>query len=333
MTTFMATHAVGAKTRTGHSTALMVNPASFQAARRGLANDSIELARRHGVPCRTAYTLEGFTEAVDELLAESPQILTVLGGDGTVHAVVMHLIHSGQADHAPPLLLLGGGRTNVTAASVNTAQHRLTLLEEVVAGKLSNLSVSKTPTLAVHVPGAATQYGFLLAGALVAEVIQDCHEWRTINPTRWRRSNTGTGWRLLSQMARSLAGLKPYQRPDMTVHAGSLGTLEGRMRLLLLSTLENLGPWLDPFSDRGEGELRVTAVRTDARRFWWHAPALARGRLGTYLGPEQGYLSGRTDRCELEGISHYCIDGQPISAPDGKIIVEAGPEIELIRLP
>lgn len=333
MTAFRATPAAGAETRTGYRTALLVNPASFQAARHGLADSAIDLARRHGIPYRTANTPEGFAEAIDLLLAESPEMLTVLGGDGTIHAVVMHLIYSGRAETAPPLLLLGGGRTNVTAASVNTARHRLSLLEQVLAGNVDNLSVCQTPTLAVHVTGARTQYGFLLAGALVAEVIQDCHEWRTVHRSRWRRSNTGTGWRLVSQAARSLAGRNPYTRAEMIVHADALGILEGPLHLLLLSTLDNFGPLLDPFAARGEGELRITAARTDARGFWWHAPALARGRLRQHLGPEQGYLSGRTRRCELEGASHYCIDGQPVTVPDGKVVVEAGPEIDLIRLP
>lgn len=321
-----------AATPAGQRTALLINPTSFQASRGGLADAALKLVRRHGISYRTAIEPEGFNEAVDALLAESPRTLTVLGGDGTIHGVVTRIIESGRIDTAPALLLLGGGRTNVTAASVGTAWHCLDLLEQAVDGRLDNMPVVATPTLAVQAADIAPQYGFLLAGALAAEVIQDCHDWRSERPTFWRRSNAGTLWRLASQATRSMLGQSPYARPPMTIQAGALGTLQGPIRLLFISTLQNFGPVLDPFAARGEGALRLTVTRSDAREFWWRAPLLARGRFPEHLGPEQGYLSGHTHMCRIDGGARYCIDGQPLHTNAGQLTVAAGPPINLVQL-
>lgn len=331
MTADMATPARAA-TPVGQRTALLINPASFQASRGGLADAALKLARRHDIHYRTAVDPDGFNEALDALLAESPPMLTVLGGDGTVHGVVTRIIEGGWSDKAPPLLLLGGGRTNVTAASVGTAWHCRELLEQVVEGRLDHLPVVATPTLAVQAENISPQYGFLLAGALVAEVIQDCHEWRSERPTFWRRSNAGTVWRVAGQALRSLVGQSPYARPPMKIYADSLGAMEGPTRLLLISTLENFGPLMDPFAARGEGPLRVVVTRSDAKGFWWRAPFLARGHFTEHLDHRQGYLTGRAHSCQLEGGARYCIDGQPLYIADGKLRVTAGPAIKLARM-
>lgn len=332
MADFQVTAAAGAGMPVNHRTALLINPTSFQASRGGMADAAIKLARRSGIAYRTAIEPEGFNDAVDRLLDASPSTLTVLGGDGTVHGVVSRIIEGGWADSAPPLLLLGGGRTNVTAASVGTAWHCLELLEQIVDGQLDDLPALAIPTLAVHAANITPQYGFLLAGALVAEVIQDCHDWRSERPTSWRRSNAGTAWRVASQALRSLIGQSPYARPPMKINADGLGAMEGPTRLLLISTLENFGPLLDPFAARGDGPLRIAITRSDAKGFWWRVPSLARGHVPEHLDSAQGYLTGRAHSCQLEGGARYCIDGQPLYIADGKLMVKAGPAIKLVQI-
>ena len=96
----------------------------------------------------------------------------------------------------------------------------------------------------------------------------------------------------------------------MHIDAENLGQLEARIRLLLMTSLHHRREFIDPYCNRGEGSIRLTAVTHNARRFWLRLLRLVRGRHSPKMLPETGYLSGHTDQVAITGLEQICLDGQ-----------------------
>lgn len=314
---------------------LLVNPRSFRASRWNLAGRAARLAHRHGLQVLEASDPAQFLAAFEQLRANRQQQIWMLAGDGTVQAFAEYLTQRPGCGWSPALLPLAGGRANVVPREcggypampgLRTALARLRAGQALVEDSLTALQVSQ--------PGARPRQGFLLAGGAIHEGVRLCSEHR----------ERGTGWlhrswfadpftllRLAFQVWTGRSPLPPYSR--LNVQLGGGAGIEAPMRILLASTLKLRNALYNPFAERGEGPVRVTAVSASAERFWRHLPAMMGGRFDNNMNLAQGYLSGRCAHAEILGIAGYALDGECFAAdPQQPLRLAPGITLRVLRL-
>jgi hypothetical protein len=118
--------------------------------------------------------------------------------------------------------------------------------------------------------------------------------------------------------------------PQLVVETDGGETLRAPARLVLASTLRLSRALYNPFAERGEGVVRVTAVAADAKHFWSRLPRLFRGKLTQDMNLENGYLSGRCGRVCITGLAGYSLDGEAFEAdPAQPLWIRSGPRLRI----
>ena len=273
---------------------------------------------------------EQIAAAVHDAVQADVELLVIIGGDGTLQAAVTTLAEATTSRAAPKLLVLGGGRTNYVARDLGSHAHLPASLEKAL-DRPRELDQQRRFSLRVHQSGSAPQHGFFIGGALVDEVIRDCHRYRAGNGF-WQRGHLSTPLRLGQLAALALIGRSRFEAPLMNVDAAPLGRLEGPIRLLLLTSLHHRDEVIDPYVDRGEGAIRLTAVAARAPAFWRRLYRLVRGRYHPAMIPDTGYLSGATESVRIDGLKGISLDGQEFDFdPNQPVEIRPGPEFEFLR--
>ena len=330
-----ASPAPAATVRTGPVSCLVINPRSFTVASSRLAARAIALAKAHGAEVIAADQPPHFEAGLDAALARGARRVFVLGGDGTVQAIVDHLARRAPGSALPQLLVLGGGRTNLTAADLHGSGSALKKLESALIRSARDpaggFELHHRHTLVMEQAPAPPRHGFFVAGAIVDSLIRRCHHERATGSGSLRTGTYSTAWILMKEAVPALQGRAPYAFPELDLEVPGLGHLHEPMRLLLASTLTHANRMLDPYADRGEGILRVTAVTAGARGFWRSLPRLVTGRYSEAMNIHYGYLSGRCDGFVVRGLDAYTLDGQSFRAdPARPVTVRTGPRFDFL---
>lgn len=311
-------------------TRLIINPLSFRMSLRDRHQRMVVLARTHGIDTLCVETETELEMAIRGLTEDPPERLIVCAGDGTVQAVVTALATLSDQDR-PELLVLGGGRTNYTARDVATHRRPEQLL--AWAAKAGHdVPHSTRHSLIIRQDGQADRHGFFVAGARINDIIRDCHRYRSRGSGWLRRGHVSSAWRVSQLGLKAIFGQQNFPDHHFSINAGLPGQLTGSVRLLLLTTLEHPGAAVNPYAERNQGKIRISAVSTSAQRFWQRLPRMLRGRYHAAMTPEQGYLSGRSTGIEINGLSEICLDGQEHDyCPKTKISFLPGPAFKFIH--
>jgi len=310
---------------------LIVNPRSFSASR-GLAIQATALAKSHGAEVISVDGPDATRAAIAAILARRQRQVMLLAGDGTVCAIVDQLSSLPAGAWTPDLLVLPGGRTNLTAADLMPGGRALPTLKRALL--LANeqrwdAAVEERCALRIAHSGAPMRHGFFFSAALIDSVIRQCHLHRAELKSHGDLSTMGY---LLRLGARALLGRSGMRCPRLHVDAGACGTQDGPVRLLLATTLLHRTGLFDPYAPRGQGDVRVTSVSEDAPRFWRTLPRLLTGRYTPAMSADNGYLSGRCDQVTLSGLTSYMLDGEAFDAdPNQPVIIGTGPRLRFIR--
>lgn len=313
---------------------LLVNPLSYSLADGRLCAQAVALAKRHGAGILEAGGPGAIAVGLDSALSRGARQVIVLSGDGTVQAVADYLAALPAAVRQPQLLLLAGGRTNLTAADLDGRGAVLAKLDSALARSAGDpgggFEVQHRHTLVVEQSPAPPRNGFFVAGALVDAAIRQCHRYRQ-GGGRFRSSGIGTTWCLMKAAIPALRGRAPFASPELEVNAPGHGRLRGSVRLLVATTLVHGQQWFNPYAERGKGIVRLTAVAAGARRFWRSLPRLLTGRLTPAMDLHGGYLSGRCDGFTVRGLDGFTIDGQSFRTdPARDVTVKSGVRIEFL---
>jgi diacylglycerol kinase (ATP) len=287
---------------------LLSNPQSFRMSMGDRLARLESLATERGIPVLHVSDAESIAAAVSEAVRAGASRMAVAGGDGTLQAVVSELLQQLPFERRPAVLILGGGRTNLIARDLGSRGEVGAVFARALGS--ADLRRERRPVLHVVQAGGFSEHGFFLAGALVDEVIRDCHAYRAAHRGALRTGHTATAWRLPQLAALAALGKRRFHAPTLTLAAGPLGQLEGPARLLLATTLLHADGLYDPYAARGEGALRLTAVRAGAAGFWRRLPRLVTGRYSAAMHPGSGYLSGRCKGVSITGLGSLTLDGQ-----------------------
>lgn len=309
---------------------LIVNPRSFRASR-GLAEQAQALALAHHAEVVLVDGLVSMRAAIETILARRQRQVIVLAGDGTVCAIVDQLSNLPPGSWTPDLLVLPGGRTNLSAADLTAGGPALATLKRALIRareKRWDAAIEERCALRIEQTPAPPRHGFFFAGGPIDTAIRECHQQRADHGRHGALSTLGY---LLRLGVRALTGDSELVCPQLHVDAGVCGTRQGPFRLLLATTLQHRSGLFNPYAERGRGEVRMNAVTRDAPRFWRSLPRLLTGRHSSAMNADTGYLSGRCDRLQVTGLAGYMLDGEPFDAdPTRPIIISAGPRLRFL---
>jgi hypothetical protein len=313
---------------------LIINPLSFRMSRGQRHGQLVSLARELGLEVVTIADEAALDRAIRAVVEAPPARLIICAGDGTVQALVTALADLDESQR-PELLVLGGGRTNYTALDLGTQRKPEQLLRRAADPEVNWQQVVRH-SLIIRQDGQPDRHGFFIAGALVDDIIRDCHRYRQRHrhaALRWLRTgHLSSLWRVSQLGLLRLLGRRSFPAHPMSIDAAGLGSIEGDVRLLVMTTLAHRSQLVDPYADRGQGALRLTATTRGAAGFWRRLPRLLRGRYHRAMSPTQGYLSGRCDRARLTGLEAVCLDGQEHDyRRDRRLEVLTGPNFRFLQ--
>ena len=313
---------------------LIVNPRSFAASRSSMAARAAALARSYGIEVIEAQEPVALAAALDGLAVRGRQRIFLLAGDGTVHAAAEHLARRSGAERLPEILLLGGGRTNLIPGDLGARGSALKRLEAALARWRAGeaFEVEERFTLKVEQGPAAPRHGFFIAAGVVDSIIRACHRTHSSGPGLLREGHLGTAWTLLRLAVRGMGRGRSFPLHALEVDVPGAGVLPGPARLLIATTLQRRQGLLDPYADRGEGGVRVTAVAARGRSFWGLLPRMAAGLFAHQMSAERGYLSGRCHGLSVLGLSSYTLDGEEFEAdPARPVMIGEGRRLRFLK--
>ena len=309
---------------------LIVNPLSFRASR-GLADQAAALAKAQGADVVVVDGPESLIAAVHRLLARHQRHVMVLAGDGTVRAVIDQLASLPTGAWRPDLLVLPGGRTNLTATDLAPGVDALALLERglaAVAEKRWDAAVVERATLCIEQSPAPARRGLWVGAALIDGVIRRTHAHRIGGDGALRTGHLSTLSSLLRLVVLALRGRSGLSCPSLRIDAGPLGRFEGKVHLLLATTLQHRQGLFDPYATRADGGMRLTAVSRHASRFYRSLPRLLTGRFSRSMDIAHGFLSGGSDHVEITGLGGYSLDGEAYDTdPARPVVIRRGPSL------
>lgn len=299
---------------------------------RDRAARSAERVRANGGAVFEVSGLDEIEAALAEATKRSVSRLVIAGGDGTLQGSVSWLARHLDRSMLPELIVLSAGRTNYVAGDIGSRRHFPDTLEKILHADPASLHPVERATLELQHPSLGVQHGFFMAGAAIDEIIRYVHRWQASRDNWWRRRHAASTLGVLSLAARWAGRRYRFDPPVLEVAGDGLGSIDGACRFLLLTTLTHEGSPIDPYAERGDGPVRLTAVRQRARRLGVRLPRLVRGSFGRGMDPEHGYLSGRTEAVRISGLARTTLDGQEFDLdPAAPLQVRAGPTIRFLR--
>lgn len=312
--------------------AALINPLSFRMSLRDRAARTAARIRAHGGTVFEVTNLVQIERALEQAVRRSVDQLVIAGGDGTLQGSVSFLARHLEPERLPELILLSAGRTNYVAGDIGTRNHFLQALERTLTAPMSQLHPVDRPTLKLEHPSIGEQHGFFMAGALVDEVIRYVHRWQA-GPHAWLHRNHAASSVGVLRLAASWA-LRQYRfdLPALEIEAGDLGRVQAVCRFLLITTLSHDSSLVDPYARRGTGALRLTAIRTRAKRLPLRLPKVVRGRFDTGMDVANGYLSGCCNNILINNLKSLTLDGQEFDLDDRQLLaLSAGPTFRFLR--
>lgn len=275
--------------------------------------------------------------ALAAMAAQDVDALGVCGGDGTVQAVLTALLHNGPFAVLPPLALLAGGTTNMTAADVGIGGKPAAALQRLLAwteGRGSGGQLVRRPVLRVDGGlGSAPRFGMFFSTAGIAQVTRVRHVTRRRARSKLMRGALGT----TVTVGRYLLGLALRRRVveptpiAVRIDNQSYGTRD--YLALFITTLARLNPGIRPYWGKEHGPLKYTAVADRPHGLLRAVPSFLSGRPGRHVTSESGYTSKNIHEAVLEMKAACALDGQILmSAPPHVIRVTYGGEVDFVRV-
>ena len=276
-----------------------------------------------GAPLLETRTSDELDRAARQLAQDRPRVLAIAGGDGTVTHTVTALarVMGGQL---PPLALLGGGAYDSLAplGGRGDAEDRLKRLALAVASGGELRSVERD-TLKVE-----GRCGFRFGVGLPVRFIEAIYATGSTGP--WASAQ------LLARVFASSLSVGPLARKlyalmDLRVRLDGEEWPRVPIYGLVCSTVAEAGLGLRPFRRATEqpGAFQALGLTAGPRQFALELPRLLLG------------LQARRDRL-IEGVGEkleltaraplgWLLDGEIYASPTGRMTVELGPRVSLVR--
>jgi len=261
---------------------------------------------------------DGLAALATEAALGPDDVLGIVGGDGTVSAVLGAFDRPGHA--LPGLALLRGGTMNTVAHGLGVPALDPTRLLRALLGQLSGGRAAWVSRSTVQVDG---RQGFLFGMGVMASFLD-------VYNALPRRGLPGAARLLARASLGALAGrgqAEPIISPlTARVVLDGQARPEATYQILAAATVAQVGLGFAPFHRAGgcQGQLHAFGFTGSIRQLTWRLPAFARG---VPLAPDQGVdqLAQRLDIDTGGGPLRYSLDGEVYAANGTLGVVASAP--------
>lgn len=267
-----------------------------------------------GLLIQQAHDAVTFKTAITQLLNANIDVLVIIAGDGTTHAVLGHLFTALPPDAWPLIMIIPGGTTNMTPLDLgmrDTPERAIERLHDFLLNPIAPSLINR-PALRIDQAGIGSIYGMFFAVGLVARGVKFSR-----SPVK-QIGITGGIFTVLI-MLRSLIGLISSmllgcQQTEWTPVNLSLTQADGSVRqgtylFALVSALDRLLLNIRPYWGQEQAPLHVTLVDQPPRRLWRSLWPLLSGQ-GKHLKESEGYHSHNTNSLTLYFDDEFIVDGE-----------------------
>ena len=292
-----------------HKTAVILNPYSGQVRRR---LDSIRQlsACIPGVTIHEAGSLTDLDQIVSEVKLQERDHLVVIGGDGTVQAVLNRLLSGPEWRSFPLLSIVPGGTTNMTATDIGSCGRAEKKLQRLVSSlqSASGVNLITRPVLHIQQDNQTDVYGMFFGAGIIARGARFFH-------THIKKSGllgeSASALVMLHLLTGLLSGRnsEEFQASHIRLQDDNRLVWEQRSLLMFASTLDRLLLGMRPYWGAGQGQIHTTILRDKAVHFWRALPKIL-CRKGGLLTVENGYYSRNNTTLELLMDEDYIVDGE-----------------------
>lgn len=255
-----------------------------------------------------------FKSAMDQLLRAKIDLLVIVAGDGTTHAILGHLFTALAPAKWPVLMVIPGGTTNMTSLDLGMRgkpEQILHCLRDFLL-QPAEPRLAQRSVLRIEQAGMGAIYGMFFAAGLVARGVKFSR-----SPVKQLGITGGIFTALI--MLRSLAGMvigtisgrhqNDWAPVAMTVTQADGRIYQGTYLFALVSALDCLLLNIHPYWGKEPAPLHVTLVDQHRKRLWRSIWPLISGG-GEVLQEKDGYYSHNTHSLTLQMDDEYIVDGE-----------------------
>ncbi len=283
---------------------------------------------------REASDKNGFETVLDEFGQCQLDLLVIIGGDGTIHAILSYIFSNQVFSSMPMMAVIPAGTTNMTAKDLHASGKP----DKVFSRLVEKLSVPgpypciKRSVLRIKNGDDKPVFGLFFGAGIIADSVKYSHRGiRDLGITGEKVSCVV----LLRYLFFLLSGRSDRSIEDTRIHIKD-NTVIGRDEdclLIFATTLNRLLLGLHPYWGSEREAIHVTLVRKSPRRLWRSILPLLSGR-GTGLSEDDGYSSHNMKSLNLQITGDFIIDGEVYSADKkyGAVHISAGETISVIDL-
>lgn len=270
--------------------------------------------------------METVDEALQLFARANPALLIINGGDGTIGAVLASLLNNNPFAVIPPVALLPGGKTNMTAADLGFRGKPEKVLRKLIrianeGGIVDRLTTRNLIEMDLG-DGAPSRVGFFFGTAGVVKGINWCRE----NAYEKGLPNGLAHIASITKLISSAFGLSRDKRlmvsDPMTVTIPGGGRMTGEFSAVVITTLDRLLLGLRPYGKEGRGGLGFSAVEAGAGNVFRALKGLLTGAYGKRT--ITGVHSRKSDEIRIDGSDPVTLDGEIYNPVSGKEIVLKG---------
>jgi len=273
--------------------------------------------------------VENTGPALEKLLKPGIDVLGILGGDGTVNAVLNELLKL-KPEKFPAILPFRGGTINAICNNIGTKDPPEETLKKMIG--ISRPHPTQFFKYLIRITEyeneqASLRYGFTFANGVFPKIFQDYY--------RYKNPGFGAALRLTLKIFLSSPFRPSYIRnllsPVEMKIAGRAGKImEGKIRVLAVSTLESPTLWWKPFGAELNGRPQFHYLANAMTN-----PEVILNMFDLFIGRSNHarHLVSDTDELKVECDTGYVLDGELCSV--GKkleIKIEVGPMLRFISL-
>ena len=281
---------------------------------------------------REATDLSGFRTVLNEFAEAGVGLLVIIGGDGTFHAVLSHILGK-QVFHVMPVIsLIPAGTTNMTAYDMRIKGKPVKLLRRLATRLQAPRSdkLLKKPVLKVEQPDTLTLHGMFFGVGIIVDGVKFFKE-------RIQRTGvTGEGASGLVIIRYLLELL--FNRSSQASYGLSLSVSEdggewknGHYLVLFASALDRLLVGIKPYWGEQAAPMHMLALNRSPRALWRALLPLLSGR-GNRLQEVDGYYSRNLDELTIQMDGDFIIDGEiyTVSRDNGPVRITIQDTIEVL---
>ena len=290
-------------------TAVLLNPYGGRIRKR-LDRIRVLAAAIPGAIVRETASAADMNSIMDELADTGVDHLVVIGGDGTVQAVLTRMFCGKPWSRLPLLSIVPGGTTNMTATDIGSSGSPEKCLQQLSRCLQNALDVRLVtrPVLQIRQDHQADIHGMFFGTGLIARGSEYFHKHIKKSGLT---GESGPALVILRLLAGLLTGRNAEDRAPIRIRLTDNNgpTREYTCMLLFTTTLDRLLLGLRPYWGGGEGSIHTTCLREHPVRLWRALLTIVCGR-GNSLAETDGYYSRNNSTLELTMDAGFIVDGE-----------------------